>query len=179
MSARLISLSFFGAVFMNSRQLKMNLRACVWTGSALGLAALAGCAGFGERFGMGGKSDMSDTVTLTTTMRGANEVPAVTGNGSGTVDAAFDKKTSQLRWKASYTGLSGPATGAHFHGPAAAGANAPVALGWTAPIQSPIEGSATLTAAQAADLLAGRWYANIHTAANPGGEIRGQMTVRN
>jgi hypothetical protein len=43
---------------------------------------------------------------------------------------------------------------------------------------TPIEGQATITAAQAADLMAGRWYANIHTAANPGGEIRGQMLPR-
>jgi CHRD domain len=42
-------------------------------------------------------------------------------------------------------------------------------------VQSPIEGTATLTENQAADLLAGKWYANIHTAANPGGELRGQM----
>src|SRR6266851_816002 len=40
---------------------------------------------------------------------------------------------------------------------------------------SPIKGSATLTDAQAADLTAGRWYFNIHTAANKGGEIRGQV----
>ncbi|MGQ2979031.1 MAG: CHRD domain-containing protein, partial [Polaromonas sp.] len=43
----------------------------------------------------------------------------------------------------------------------------------------PMSGQATLTAAQMADLLAGKWYANIHTARYPGGEIRGQMTVRN
>lgn len=41
---------------------------------------------------------------------------------------------------------------------------------------SPAQGSATLTDAQAADLLAGRYYINIHTAANPAGEIRGQVT---
>jgi hypothetical protein len=63
---------------------------------------------------------------------------------------------------------------AHFHGPAAAGANAGVVLPFANPA-SPIEGQATLTPAQAADLSAGKWYANVHTAANPGGEIRGQM----
>ncbi|OIQ70334.1 CHRD domain protein [mine drainage metagenome] len=41
---------------------------------------------------------------------------------------------------------------------------------------SPAEGSATLTDAQAADLMAGKYYINVHTAANPTGEIRGQVT---
>jgi hypothetical protein len=39
-----------------------------------------------------------------------------------------------------------------------------------------VGGEATLTPEQVADLLAGKWYANIHTQANPGGEIRGQVT---
>ncbi|MCY7371923.1 MAG: CHRD domain-containing protein [Polaromonas sp.] len=121
----------------------------------------------------------ANRVALTTMLRGANEVPAVNSAGTGSVDAMFDKTTSQLRWKVNYSGLSGPATAGHFHGPAAAGANAGVVLGWTAPIQNAMEGSAMLTPAQAADLLAGRWYANVHTAANPSGELRGQMTVRN
>jgi hypothetical protein len=116
-------------------------------------------------------------VALSTQLRTANEVPTITGSGYGTVDAAFNKTTNLLSWKVNYAALTGPARAGHFHGPAASGVNAGVALAWTNPISSPMEGSATLTPAQAADLLAGRWYANIHTAANPGGEIRGQMLV--
>lgn len=145
--------------------------------ASLAVALVGGCASMRDM--MPGMKQSSNMVALTTQLRGANEVPPVSSAASGSVDAAFDKSSSLLRWKVNYTGLSGPATAAHFHGPAAAGANAGVALGWTAPIQSPMEGSATLTPAQAADLLAGRWYANIHTAANPSGEIRGQMIVRN
>jgi hypothetical protein len=43
-------------------------------------------------------------------------------------------------------------------------------------VASPIKGTATLTDAQAADLAAGKWYFNVHTEANKGGEIRGQVT---
>ena len=129
--------------------------------------------------GCGSMMAPSNQVALTTQLRGANEVPPVASTASGSVDAMFNKATNLLRWKVNYSGLSGPATAAHFHGPAAVGANAGVALGWTNPIANGMEGSATLTAAQAADLMAGRWYANVHTAANPGGEVRGQMTVRN
>ena len=121
----------------------------------------------------------SSLVAMTTQLRGANEVPAVAMAGTGSVDAVFNKQSNLLRWKLNYAGLSGPATAGHFHGPAAVGANAGVALGWANPVTNGMDGSATLTAAQAADLMAGKWYANIHTAANPGGEIRGQMTVRN
>lgn len=135
----------------------------------LAAAALTGCAS------MNAPSNM---VAMSTALRGANEVPANTSPATGTVDAVLNKDTNLLRWKISYTGLTGPATAGHFHGPAAVTANAGVVLGW-ATAESGSEGSATLTAAQAADLMAGRWYANIHTKANPGGEIRGQMTVRN
>lgn len=137
--------------------------------SVLTLTTLAGC---------GLLDQQSNLVAFTTQLRAANEVPPNASRGSGSVDAVFNKDNNLLRWKVSYTGLTGPAKAAHFHGPAAIGANAGVAVPWPNPIHSPMEGSATLTAAQAADLLAGRWYANIHTAANPGGEVRGQMTMR-
>lgn len=129
--------------------------------------------------GCGMMSRQSNLVAFSTQLRGANEVPAVASQGSGSVDAVLNKDTNLFRWKISYTGLTGPATAGHFHGPAAIGVNAGVVVPWPSPMRSPMEGSATLTSAQAADLMAGRWYANIHTAAHPGGELRGQMIARN
>lgn len=116
----------------------------------------------------------AETLQLKASLSGASEVPPNQSTGTGTVTATFDTATKQLSWKGDYSGLSGPATAAHFHGPAEAGKNAGVAIPIT-PNTSPFSGSATLTDSQASDLLAGRWYVNIHTAANPGGEVRGQL----
>lgn len=146
---------------------------------SLTILAAAATSGTLILSGCGSMMQPSNMVALATQLRGANEVPPVMVGGSGSVDAAYNKDTMQLRWKVTYSGLTGAATAGHFHGPAPIGSNAGVALGWPNPVASGMDGSATLTAAQAADLLAGRWYANIHTAANPGGELRGQMTVRN
>ena len=137
--------------------------------SVAALAAITGCSMMDRQ---------SNMVAFTTQMRGANEVPANASPGTGSVDAVLNKDNNLFRWKVNYSGLTGPATAGHFHGPAAVGANAGVVVPWTGGMSSAMEGSATLTAAQAADLMAGRWYANIHTAANPGGEVRGQMTAR-
>lgn len=113
---------------------------------------------------------------LKATLDGKSEVPATTSSGTGTADINYDAATKKLSWKLTYSGLSGPATAAHFHGPAEAGKNAGVMVPIPGAASSPVEGSATLTDAQASDLLAGKLYVNIHTAANPGGEIRGQVT---
>jgi hypothetical protein len=118
------------------------------------------------------------TVNYKATMSGTTEVPPNQTAGTGTVTATFDPATKVLTWTGSFSGLTGAPTAAHFHGPAEPGKNAGVAI-WIstkgAPFTSPFTGSATLTDGQASDLASGLWYANIHTAANPGGELRGQM----
>ncbi len=127
----------------------------------------------------------------------ANEVPAVVGGtGSGNEISGgitFDTATSTLSFamgygsSAGFTDLTGAATAAHIHGPAAAGFAAPVLFD-LAPVHFPaaipatggvIFGSVVYTAAQATSLLAGLDYVNIHTATNPGGEIRGQLIRQN
>ena len=110
------------------------------------------------------------------TLDGKSEVPPTTSTGTGTADIDYDPATKKLSWKLTYTGLTGAAKAAHFHGPAEVGKNAGVAVAIPGATASPAEGSATLTDAQAADLEAGKLYINVHTEANPGGEIRGQVT---
>jgi hypothetical protein len=116
----------------------------------------------------------ADMAAFSATLTSSAEVPPNNSPASGTLDATLDKGTRELNWKATYIGLTGPATMAHFHGPAMPGANAGVVVPFPS-AASPAEGSATLTPAQAADLVAGKWYVNVHTAQNPGGEIRGQV----
>ena len=127
--------------------------------------------------GCSGMMMKSNSAEFSASLTGAAEVPPVAGTGTGALTASLNKDTSELSWKITYSGLTGPATAAHFHGPALAGANAGVVLGFDS-AASPIEGKATLTAAQVADLIAGKWYVNVHTASNKGGEIRGQVVAK-
>jgi len=117
--------------------------------------------------------------SFTVALTGAMEVPSVDTPAKGSAKISYDPSTRVVNWTITYSGLSGPATMAHLHGPAAAGANAPPVIWLTqkgAPAENPIKGEATLTPEQAQQFLAGDWYVNVHTAANPKGEIRGQVT---
>ena len=140
----------------------MNSR--ILCGGIVTIVVLAASASFAQEVKM--KADLTS----------AQVVPPNQSPGKGTADVTFDTAGKKLSWTVTYSGLSGPATAAHFHGPAEAGKNAGVAVPIPNQASSPVTGAATLTDAQAADLIAGRYYVNIHTAANPGGEIRGQVT---
>jgi len=160
-----IGLAQLTASKLENPMLFFRPRLCLFLGIAA-MVSLAGCSSLMP----------SPTVNLSANLSAASEVPPNASTATGTAQATLNKESNLLTWKLTFSGLSGPATAGHFHGPAAAGANAGVVLPFKG-TTSPIEGSATLTAAQAQDLLAGKWYANIHTAANKGGEIRGQMAV--
>jgi len=118
---------------------------------------------------------LAETVTLKATLAAATEVPPNDSAATGSVTVTFDTASKKATWQGTYAGLSGAATAGHFHGPADPGKNAGVAVPITAG-SSPFQGSADLTDAQAADLMAGKWYVNVHTEAHKGGEIRGQIT---
>jgi len=142
-----------------SRRTLLALVPVAWAGSITAATAAA----------------MNFSVPLT----GAQQVPPVSTTGAGTANMAFDPATRMLTWSISYSGLSSPATMAHIHGPAAAGKNAGVEV-WLSkkdksPPTSPFSGSATLTEAQAKQLMAGDMYVNVHTKTHPTGEIRGQI----
>ena len=121
-------------------------------------------------------SAYAEIVKFKANMDAAQEVPANDSKGKGTAELTYDSTNKNLTWTITFDGLTGAATVAHFHGPAEPGKNAGVALLIGQNPTSPAKGSATLTDAQAADLMAGRWYVNVHTGANRGGEIRGQVT---
>lgn len=122
--------------------------------------ALSGAPAFGE------------TMMFKADLKGTSEVPPSDSSGSGNAMVTLDTTGKTVAWKITYSGLTGDASAAHFHGPAAVGANAGPAVDISGKIA---EGSAPVTDQQIADLQAGKWYLNIHTAKFPDGEIRGQL----
>ena len=114
-------------------------------------------------------------INFSGTMNAASEVPPKTSAGSGDVLATLDTATKTLTYTVTFMNLTGPATMAHFHGPAKVGANSGVQIPLGTNPASPIHGSKVLTDDQIKQLMGGMMYVNVHTAANPGGEIRGQV----
>ncbi len=121
-------------------------------------------------------SAYADTVSYTAKLSGRSEIPKTDSKGKGKLEASFDTTSKELKYTLTFSGLSGPATAAHFHGPATRAQSAGVItpIGGANPT-SPVSGSVTLTDDQAKALHASKIYVNVHTAADPGGEIRGQV----
>ena len=117
----------------------------------------------------------ADMLKYKADLSGPGEVPPTDSKGKGAIEATYDTATKTLIWSGTYVDLTGPEAAAHFHGPAASGANAPPMVTVDA-AASPFKGSAVLTDAQAKAFADGMIYFNIHTAKNKGGEIRGQLT---
>jgi hypothetical protein len=120
----------------------------------------------------------SDVETYEASLSGAQEVPPVTTSGTGSAQARYNRGTSTLSWTVNYSGLSGPATAAHIHGPAGPGANAGVVIPFPNAGTSPFSGETKITPEQYGQLSSGQWYVNVHTARAPGGEVRGQLRRR-
>ena len=119
-------------------------------------------------------------VPLSAAMSGLFERPTpLTNTASGF--ATMRIEGNQLYIDLRYSGLSGVASAGHIHGPANPSINAPVLIdlapynggAWGA--SGTVSGIIPLTQAQKAMILDGKTYVNIHTSANPGGEVRGHI----
>jgi hypothetical protein len=118
------------------------------------------------------------TLTWSTPLEQSQEVPppVLVPGASGFASGTFDTVSGLLDWNISFSGLSGPATAAHFHAPAPPGVAVPPVIDvGIAGLDSPMIGSATLTGGLVDQFIAGLFYFNVHTALNPPGEIRGQI----
>jgi len=115
-------------------------------------------------------------------LSGAQEVPAVATSGKGVCQVVLNAAQTQITVNCRYSGLSSAANAAHIHGSAPVGATAPVLFNFGT--VSGTSGTITpapiaVTPQQVTDLRANKMYANIHTANNPNGEIRGQIHIAN
>lgn len=119
----------------------------------------------------------AETVEISVTLSGGNEAPVNASDATGTAVVTLDTNSMEMRWTVTYENLSGPLIAAHIHGPAQPGENAGIVVGFDPIEVSPITGSTVLTEEQAADLLAGLYYVNLHTDAHPGGEVRAQLVA--
>jgi hypothetical protein len=119
--------------------------------------------------------------TISGAANGSQMVPAVAGTGTGTITGTYDPSTKQLTYTSNWNGLTGAPTSGGFYTGASGTNGTAVGTPWTfegnATETGSNSGTMTLTSEQAAQLLGGNWYYSYGTAANSGGEIRGQITA--
>jgi hypothetical protein len=119
------------------------------------------------------------TIMSTTSSYSGNFVKStatVVTSGTGTVTATFDKTTSVLTYTINWSGLGSNVAAMHFHD---AGPVIYPITGFPAATSGSVSGTVTFTTAQAADLAAGKIYAQIHTTSIPSGEILAYFSLVN
>ncbi len=121
-------------------------------------------------------------IHFTAKLDGAQEVPPVTTAATATGAFTLNSTGTELSYHITFAGLSGALTNSHFHnGPAGVAAGVVRGITFTGNTASGVwkssDATQPLTPTLVSELLAGRIYVNLHTAANPGGEIRGQVLV--
>lgn len=115
----------------------------------------------------------SSDVAFMAMLSGVEEVPAVNTTATGMLDGVYNKDTKVLTYTITYSGMT--PTAWHIH-KAAKGANGGVIFNLGSTFTSPFKSATVaLTAEQEADLMAGNYYVNMHSAKSPSGEIRGQL----
>jgi hypothetical protein len=124
--------------------------------------------------GLGLASSGAKPMALSARLAAAAERPApkAAGAASGRFTATLDG--SRLSWRLTFSRLTGKATAAHLH-LGRAGVAGPVVVPLCGPCASGVHGSVKLSSKVRLALLARGVYVNVHTARNPGGEIRGQL----
>jgi Cu/Zn superoxide dismutase len=119
---------------------------------------------------------------FTCVITSGQEAPAVNTTGFGVGFFTLNEADKTLTYSVTYHGLTGNPTGAHVHSPGVPGVDGPILFALTAPaaVDGNIAGtSSPLTPADVKNLEKGLFYVNLHTTANPGGEIRGQILPSN
>ncbi|MFN2456684.1 MAG: CHRD domain-containing protein [Chitinophagaceae bacterium] len=128
----------------------------------------------------------SDFVKTGLPMTPGQEVPTppVASNATGSIDATYSQRTRTLSYKVTWQGLTSDSIrGMHIHGPADPGTAAGILQGFSG---YPLKASGTYSGSVFVDgvvikeevLLANKLYINLHTKANPAGEIRGQLIMQ-
>jgi hypothetical protein len=152
----------------------LKIRTLISAAIAVGLVlALTAAAGAGRQ--------AVRQVNVSAAMNAKQEVPAPTASaaeatGAFTGVVTSDDAGARFTWKLAFANLTGPALAAHLH-IAARGEAGPVIVPLCGPCTNGQTGSGRLTEGDVSALRAGRVYANIHTARNPDGEVRGQVDI--